>query len=202
MSVDFQIKQGETWLQVVRWYSTAVAFLAVSAISRAAPAEVTTGSAHGLPDGWKVAVEGVKGMHEINAETDDAGTPLATEYHAITGTGASTLTLDGVNSLGFSTYASGGALRYNPPVELTGYTARMHIRDSVDATTTLLELTTENGGIAIDTANKKITLTITAAQAEAITWESAVYDLELVATGGAVTRLLEGAITVSKEVTR
>ena len=46
------------------------------------------------------------------------------------------------------------------PYNITGYTARMHVRSSVDATSTLTTLTTENGRIALGGTAGTVTLTI------------------------------------------
>lgn len=199
---NLEIRQGETWTQVVRWYSETFGYAAIASVTKAAPAVITTDGNHGIPDEWRVAIVGCKGMTQLNAEVDDDGQPPETEYQPATVPTASTLSLNSVNSTNFGTYTGGGVVQFRQPVDMAAYTARLHFRDSVEATTTLLELTTENSGIAIDNTAKKITLTITAAQAAAITWESAVYDLELVSSTGVVTRLIEGAVTVTKEVTR
>lgn len=87
-------------------------------------------------------------------------------------------------------------------VDLTGYTARMQIRPTIESSTVLVSLTTENGGIALGGTAGTITLTITATATAAFTWTEGVYDLELVSAGGVVTRLLKGAVTVTPEVTR
>lgn len=87
------------------------------------------------------------------------------------------------------------------PVNITGYTARMHIREHVTSTTALLQLTTENGRITLVGAEGKITLFLTAVDSAAITWSRGVYDLELV-NGSEVTRLVQGKVFISKEVTR
>lgn len=87
-------------------------------------------------------------------------------------------------------------------INLIGYTARMQVRSSVTSATTLLELTTENGGITITGGSGTVTLTQTATQTAAYTWRQGVYDLELVSGGGVVTRLVQGSVTVSPEVTR
>lgn len=87
-------------------------------------------------------------------------------------------------------------------VNLAGYTARMQVRASVDAATKALELTTENGGIALGGAAGTITLTISAASTATLKPGFYVYDLELVTLTGDVTRLIEGRVTVSGEVTR
>lgn len=87
-------------------------------------------------------------------------------------------------------------------VNLTGYTARMQVRKTISATTPIITLTTENGRITLGGANGTITLNITATDTAALEQFAGVYDLELQSYSGFVTRLLEGQVTVSKEVTR
>jgi len=87
-------------------------------------------------------------------------------------------------------------------INLTGYTARMQLRESQDEASAFLTLTTENGGIALGGALGTITLSISASDTAALTQTSGVYDLELVSGGGIVTRLLQGKILLSREVTR
>lgn len=86
------------------------------------------------------------------------------------------------------------------PVDLSGYTARMQLRPSVSSDTVLLDLTTENGGITLGGALGTITLHFTAAQTAALP-KGGVYDLEMIIDGN-VTRLIQGAVSLSKEVTR
>jgi tRNA threonylcarbamoyladenosine modification (KEOPS) complex Pcc1 subunit len=87
------------------------------------------------------------------------------------------------------------------PVDLTGYTARMHVRTAVGTATTTIELTTANSRITLGGAAGTITLQLTATDTAALAAKRYVYDLELV-SGATVTRLLQGAFTVSPEVTR
>lgn len=89
-------------------------------------------------------------------------------------------------------------------VDLTGYTARMQVRGEIEDVTFLIELTTENNRITLGGAAGTIDLYISAADTEALTWETGVYDLELIAPGlnGDVIRLVSGAVSVSPEVTR
>jgi hypothetical protein len=87
-------------------------------------------------------------------------------------------------------------------IDLTGYTARMHIRTHPSASTAILELTTENSRISLGGAAGTVTLTVTPAVTTAITAMDGFYDLELVSSGGLVTRLLEGKVTFSPEVTQ
>lgn len=88
------------------------------------------------------------------------------------------------------------------PINLTGYTARMQVRQSVKSTAVVLELTTTNGRVVLYPASGKIVLSLTATETAALPAKSCVYDLELVSAGGVVTRLVEGSFTVRPEVTR
>lgn len=85
-------------------------------------------------------------------------------------------------------------------VDITGRTAKMQLRSAVDSSTVALELTTENGRIAIDGTRGKVTLNIAAADTEDLAG-SGVFDLELV-NGLIVQRILEGSYTIVPEVTR
>lgn len=87
-------------------------------------------------------------------------------------------------------------------VQLDGYTARLQVRATLNSTATLLELTTENGGIVLTAATGEIQLVITAVATAAFTWTAGTYDLEMITSTGKVRRLLEGKVKVSKEVTR
>lgn len=100
---------------------------------------------------------------------------------------------------------SAGAL-----VNLTGYTARLTIRETYASESALISLTTENGGITLGGAAGTIALLATATQTAALVVPDSpgtppskrlVYDLELV-TGAVVRRYLQGAFIVTREVTR
>jgi hypothetical protein len=86
-------------------------------------------------------------------------------------------------------------------VNTTGFSARMQLRTSYSAASASLELTTANGRISLTNAGV-ITLSLTATETAALAAGRYVYDLEMVSSGGQVTRLLEGVVTVSPEVTR
>lgn len=88
------------------------------------------------------------------------------------------------------------------PVDLTGCTARAQFRSEIESTEVLLELTTENGRIQLGGPAGTIRILLDAATTAAITWESGVYDLEIVFADGHVDRYLAGSVAVSKEVTR
>lgn len=87
-------------------------------------------------------------------------------------------------------------------VDLTGYTARMQIRKKKSSTTTLSDSTTANGEIVITAAAGAIAVSIPAATTAVFEGRRAFYDLEIEDGSGIVTRLLEGVVCISKEVTK
>ena len=197
MNGDLTLTQGKTFSDVVRWEQPMIVYKPVSAIAQSAPMRLTV-PAHGVPNGWRVALTGAKGMPDINAT---ANAVQDTDYHTATVVDADTLELNDVNAAGFKAYLGGGILQYNAPVDLTGYRARMTIKDKIGGLE-LLSLTTENGGITLDTANYTLTRTIDAVTTAALPWKTGVYDLEAVALGGQVYSLIPPSkVTVSPEVT-
>lgn len=85
--------------------------------------------------------------------------------------------------------------------DFTNHTARMQIRSEIDSSTTMIELTTENGRIELGDDAGTITLTIGASDTANLTTDG-VYDIEIINDSGRVDRLLKGAVTLDLEVTR
>jgi hypothetical protein len=89
------------------------------------------------------------------------------------------------------------------PVDLTGYTAALQIRETYASTTTLLSLTSSPAaGITITPLTGTIAVTATAAQTGAIATGVYVYDCEITDGAGVVTRIVQGEVFLSPEVTR
>jgi len=84
--------------------------------------------------------------------------------------------------------------------DLSGYTARMQVRRTTSSSTTLVELTTENGRISLN-SDGEISLSLSATETAALTDEG-VYDLEIEDSSGNVERVVEGSFNLDLEVTR
>lgn len=85
---------------------------------------------------------------------------------------------------------------------LTGWDGRMHVRESIDAEDTVLNLSAENGGIVIDADKGAVTIFVDAENTAGLTPGSYVYDLELITPSDHVYKPLYGAFKVIAEVTR
>lgn len=89
------------------------------------------------------------------------------------------------------------------PVDLTGYTARMDIRESVDAPTATVAASTSNY-ITLGGDEGTIDINIPASVMEDVPPGRYVYDLELISGGSPpeVTAIIAGQFIVDPEVTR
>ena len=98
------------------------------------------------------------------------------------------------------------------PINLSGYHARMQIRETKTGTTVIsglsssldndgtgLNLSGSNGNLPL--ASGSIGVYISAASSSNFDFDTALYDLELV-SGSFVRRLIQGVIKLDKEVTR
>lgn len=184
-----KIIKGSTYKDVLRWGSSKKKYVPITAIANSAPCVITC-PGHGIPNGWGFQVESAKGMKELRglslvAEVVDENTIIAVN----------------TNALEFSTYVSGGVIAYNEPVNLNGYSARMHIRESFPGPI-VASLTSDGGEIVIDPVNFTISREIAATVSAAFEFKKGVYDLELYNADGYVIKLDSGKVEVADEVTR
>lgn len=88
------------------------------------------------------------------------------------------------------------------PIDLTGYSAAMQLREQASSPNpSALNLTSSNGGITITPLAGEMDILMTTAQTGALDARFYVYDLEI-ALSGVVTRIIQGQITVSAQVTQ
>lgn len=87
------------------------------------------------------------------------------------------------------------------PVNLTGYSARMQVRETHQSLSTIISLD-DRDGITLGGKAGTIGIYIPAAVTESFKPIAHVYDLELIAPDGRVDRMLEGTFIVTPEVTR
>lgn len=194
---DITIKQGSTFSLTLKYGQPQFTVKAITGVTKSGQA-VVTAPTHGLTIDWPVWVVGVAGTDQLNHRSDELRDACAA-YYAYYVDGNS-LRLD-VDTTRFGVYTSGGEVLYHPPVNLTGFTARMQIRETIESTTTLVSLT-EASGITLGGAAGTIGITISATATALLDFDSAVYDLEVVSAGGIVTPVAYGNVYLNDEVTR
>lgn len=184
--LNFKIYSGTSFNEVLRWESALKTYVPITNITNSAPVVITAPN-NTIPNEWRVRLTNITGMTELNNSDT---------YYQVTGVSGNNLTINYINSLTFKPYISGGIVEYNTPVNLTGYTAKMQIKDSANSTTLIKELTTQNGGIVINNTTKTIALNMSASETSALTFTNAYYALELISAGNQATFFCTGTITL------
>ena len=82
-------------------------------------------------------------------------------------------------------------------IDLTDFTARAHIRATKESTNYVPFTMTFP-----DRAAGQVTMTLPSATSSSMAAGSYVYSLEIESAAGAVTRLIEGSLTLTREITR
>lgn len=89
------------------------------------------------------------------------------------------------------------------PVDFTGCLLRMQIREKPKSPFIILDLNTDNGMLTIfEDRLGFIGISISSEVTAGLDFKTAHYDLEVIFPGNRKTRLLQGVITLSEEVTR
>lgn len=187
--LDLRIIQGATLRKPLLLMQPRYEYRPIAAIQKTAPLRLSV-PAHGMPAGWPCWVEGVTGWSALNRDKNRERFRLAAVIDA------DTLEFNELN--GTTQNASGGHLVYRLPLDMTGASARLQIRDVSGAL--LLELSTATGGLQANGPGR-LMLSLTAAQTASINWQAGLYDLELTMADGSVDRWMQGAVSVSKEQT-
>ena len=90
----------------------------------------------------------------------------------------------------------------NNPIDITGCTAKMQVRDTKGGSKLAFTLTSPStGGITIDGPNGKLTIKMTPTQTNKLFYPKSSYDIMLTDTNLNKIKLLEGFMTLSRSVT-
>jgi hypothetical protein len=87
------------------------------------------------------------------------------------------------------------------PIDLTGATAKMQVRDTKGGTKLAFSLTSPSGGIVITPLLGKLTIKITPTQTNKLFYPKSSYDIMITDSNANKIKLLEGFMTLSRSVT-
>ena len=195
--LDISICRGATFSLPLRIEVSPLVYKPITSIANSAPARLVV-PAHGLPDGWRVALVGVQGPTRLNSKN---WPPKPKDFYKATVIDANTIELNTVVTLDDTVHvASTGSLVYYTPADLAAFTdAMMQIKSDYGGDI-IESLFMSTGEIVIDLIDNRIFLTIPDTRTSLMSLEGGVYDLEFV-SGATVTRLLGGNVKVCDEVT-
>jgi hypothetical protein len=158
------------------------------------PAEITNITANGTT----VTYTAVNGFSAGQIVSIDGAQPYIYNLQNVAINTASTSQFTVTNGA-TGIYINGGLA--TAPVNITGYTAALQLRSLPSDATAVLSLT-NGSGITITGSTGTIAVTATATQTGNIDEGPYYYDLEITSPTGVVTRVAQGQVVVSAQVTR
>lgn len=87
------------------------------------------------------------------------------------------------------------------PINLTGCTAKMQVRDTAGGSKLAFTLTSPASGITINGPTGTLTVKMTPTQTNKMFYPKSAYDIMVIDTNGNKIKLLEGFMTLSRSVT-
>jgi hypothetical protein len=87
------------------------------------------------------------------------------------------------------------------PINLTGASAKMQVRDTQGGSKIACTLTSPSGGITIDGVNGLLTIKMTPTQTNKLFYPKSSYDIMIVDSNSNRIKILKGYITLSRSVT-
>ena len=146
---DIELIQGKTYNSILRWETDPIVRKAITGSGITWPAGTARieATGHGLVNGWRCALTGLKSL-PINAL--DPNDIKDKEYHQATVISSDIIEFNDVNASDFKVWTAGGFLQYNTPVNLSNISARMSIKAKLGEYN-LLKCVSITTGIAGDT---------------------------------------------------
>ena len=189
---DLTFKKGTTFRMSVLWESSQLRYRPITDVALTAPVRVTA-PAHGVPDGWPIAIVNVVGTSQINATNSP---PRDADFRPATAVSADVLEINGVNGAAFKAYKSGGQVVYYEPTSLLDVKVRMPIRRTPGGPI-VFEPSTEAGTITLDLTRSRIEIEVATELVADLDWRSGTYDLIAEDATGVDILLLQGCATVT-----
>jgi hypothetical protein len=87
------------------------------------------------------------------------------------------------------------------PIDLTGASAKMQVRDTKGGNKLAVSLTSPSNGITIDGPNGTLNVIMTPTQTNKLFYPKSSYDVMVIDSNGNKIKLLEGFMTLSRSVT-
>lgn len=197
--LNLTIRRGASSDIPIRIETDELIYRPITAMTNGAPLQITA-PAHGLPNGWRAAIQNAGGSSEINLPWDrlrDA------DLRKIAWIDADHFTFPEINSSAWRAYTSGGQVVYYQPLDLSAFSsASMDVRAAVGESL-LAHYSTAAGTLEIDTANSAIWMRLSVTDTESMPAADLVFDIELTRSAGGVIALCtpDSTLTVLPEVT-
>lgn len=189
-----KIVQGSTLSQPFRWNVEPFIYIAIEAIVSLTPLRLRAAS-HGLLDGWRCELISLLGLDGLNS----TGRNQPSDYHYATIIDPDTVEFNDIAGTLYPAYKSGGFIKCYTPMDISGHRAVLTIWDKVNGTQ-LLQFTSDDGDIALDPTECRITLNVADTETALIDWKKGVFGLDMIhIASGKSTKIDSGPVLVELE---
>lgn len=187
---QISLYQGATYSQTWRWGAAPLVYKSITAVTVQTPLTVTV-LAHGVPDGWSVALADLVGLEPLNASQ---WPPATTDFHSASLIDANTLAFRDIDGNRSGTYSTGGVIAYFTPISLIGASAVFNVYTYPPSSVTGLQTPILTANAVVVDAAKTITVTLTSANTATLTASQYSYALVITDASGNVTVLDSGIV--------
>jgi len=191
---ELNMDQGAHFSATINWYGGGTFRAPIEEIDPGYPTRVRV-TAHGLPTSspTPIIISGVQGANILNSRNTaiDLCDTVDDDYFTVP-----------VSTVSCNWLTGTGEITYSQPTDMTDCTARCQLRSKWNAGEFIHEFTTENSGIILDSNDGSIQLDAPSADTTSMNFVKAYGDIEVITSGGVVTRVARLVITFSREMTK
>ncbi len=188
------MEQGADFYTTINWYGGGIAMGVIEEIEMGYPTKVQV-TGHGLPTAspTPVIISGVQGAEILNST--DTGIELCT----VVDDDHFTVPL---STVAYEWIPGTGEITWHTPTDITNFTARCQLRSKWHSGSVIQEFKTDDSTIILNANDASIQLGILGAATQALSFNKGYGDIELIAPGGAITRVARIIATFSREMTK
>lgn len=191
---EVNMDQGADFYTTVNWYGGGIFRASIEEINPGYPTLIRV-TAHGLPTAslTPIIISGVQGAEILNSQ-DTAIELCETIDDDHFEVPVSTVPCEWVQGT--------GEITYHMPADITNYTARCQLRSKWHSGTAITAYTTDDATLVLNANDASIQLFTPAAITAGLSFTKAYGDIELIAPGGAITRVARIIVNFSREMTK
>lgn len=119
MQINFKVYSGRSFIKQIQLKDAGYVYKQITGVSKSAPVKIASQN-HEIPHGWEVSLSGIRGMKELNTDT---------EYNASV-INKDLIEINSINSSMYQDYLGGGTIKYIKPFNFTGFTPRLTLLNS------------------------------------------------------------------------
>lgn len=177
--LNLKVRQGSMFKKVLRWETEPFIYKPITSIGSTAPCALHV-PGHGLLQSQLFAIQNAQGLVDLNEKAEDI-----TQWHRAHVVDDDHIEINRVNALAFKAHTPNtGVIKYRTVVDLTGYTARLTLRERMGGVILHTMTSADPEEITLDPATGLVSFVFSSEASKLWTWRKAVFELDLIDVTG------------------